>query len=261
MDKQRRTGHRNRTGGGGILTKLFAHTGGNPEDLENEEWYLDSPDLRLSRVFSVVLVLHIIAVGGILAFKMIDKASGTSSGMVLAKAEKTPSAGAPVQRETAGNANAAKRKRRAAVPPPESVNSGEYRVIAGDTLSEIAFKVGVSIDALSMANGIESPDEISPGMILQIPIGHFVGPSSFLGVSDQIPEDSAEQDVEKADLMNRPPVTVPAANGLVHQVRKGETAWALSQRFGVSPQRLLEFNGIEDPKLLQEGQLLQIPTD
>jgi len=40
----------------------------------NEEsgWYLDVPDIRLTKIFTIVFILHAIAIGGIIAFKMLD---------------------------------------------------------------------------------------------------------------------------------------------------------------------------------------------
>jgi LysM repeat protein len=55
--------------------------------------------------------------------------------------------------------------------PPRTVASATYVVAAGDSLSDIAARFGVSPEALAAANGIEDPDLISVGQVLVIPGG------------------------------------------------------------------------------------------
>jgi LysM repeat protein len=52
-------------------------------------------------------------------------------------------------------------------PPPPTAQT--YTVAAGDTLSEIATRFGVSTDALARANGISDPALIRDGQVLVIP--------------------------------------------------------------------------------------------
>ena len=50
-----------------------------------------------------------------------------------------------------------------------------------------------------------------------------------------------------------------AAERLVHQVVKGETLWALSKRYGVTVERLLELNPqIKNPNRIQVGQEVRV---
>ena len=50
-----------------------------------------------------------------------------------------------------------------------------------------------------------------------------------------------------------------AADRLVHQVVKGETLWALSKRYGVTVERLLELNPqIKNPNRIQVGQEVRV---
>lgn len=57
----------------------------------------------------------------------------------------------------------------AAVFALESGNYIEYTVVAGDTLSHIAKKYGVTVDEIARANGIENVNLISTGTVLKIP--------------------------------------------------------------------------------------------
>ena len=63
----------------GIMGKARARMKLSANVTEEQDWYLDTPDVRLTRIFTVVILLHVIAVGGIFAFKMVDKASDASA--------------------------------------------------------------------------------------------------------------------------------------------------------------------------------------
>ena len=54
-------------------------------------------------------------------------------------------------------------------PPPASAPATTYRVKAGDTLSAIASRFGVSVSALQQVNGIADPRLLRIGQVLQIP--------------------------------------------------------------------------------------------
>jgi murein DD-endopeptidase MepM/ murein hydrolase activator NlpD len=47
--------------------------------------------------------------------------------------------------------------------------------------------------------------------------------------------------------------------GVVHQVRAGETLWAICRAHGADPQEVAEVNGLSDPNHLAVGQRLFIP--
>jgi murein DD-endopeptidase MepM/ murein hydrolase activator NlpD len=49
------------------------------------------------------------------------------------------------------------------------------------------------------------------------------------------------------------------AKGGVHVVRKGETAWRISKRYGTTVEALARANGMSDPTQLRVGQRLVIP--
>jgi N-acetylmuramoyl-L-alanine amidase len=59
----------------------------------------------------------------------------------------------------------------AAPPPAPTATAGPrvYVVQSGDTLSGIAEKFGVSVDAIVAANGLSSPDDLAEGQKLSIP--------------------------------------------------------------------------------------------
>lgn len=258
--KRNRKVNRRKKESGGFFRKLFSNVG-NPEAIENQEWYLDSPDARLTRIFSVVLVLHLIAVGGIVTFKVVEKGSvpgGLVLNQVVEKLEESP----VYETELAGEMP--KDPIDVEVPPiPGESTPERYRVGEGDTLSEIASKLDVSEMALRVANRISSPDDITPGTWLDVPLPDSISLGEVRDY-DSFPDhpttvNAGEMDQMKSSLPEDSP-DWKKSRGVVYQVQKGDTAWGISQKFGITHQALLEFNQIARPEELQAGQIIDIPV-
>lgn len=261
MDKTKRNRkvNRKKKESGGFFRKLFSNVG-NPEAIENQEWYLDNPDVRLTRIFSVVLVLHFIAVGGIVAFKVVEKGS-VPGGLVLDQVVEKLEEGPVYETELAGEL-------REPIDVEVPAIAGEtiparYQVVEGDTLSGIASSLDVSEMALRVANRISSPDSIIPGTWLDVPIPDSI---SLGGLEDydSFPDHPTTLKAGEMDQMKSSvPETSPdweKSHGVVYQVQKGDTAWGISQKFGITHQALLDFNQIERPEELQAGQIIDIPV-
>ena len=107
--------------------------------------------------------------------------------------------------------------------------AGTYTVQRGDTLGGIAKRHGVSVAALAKVNAISDPDRVYAGDVLRIP-----------GASKPVPIASSR----------------PAA--AKHVVRRGETLGAIAKRFGVSVAALAKANGIRNPNLIREGQVISV---
>jgi LysM repeat protein len=105
-----------------------------------------------------------------------------------------------------------------------------YTVVAGDTLGEIAARLGVSLESLQSANAIDDPDLIRPGDVLTVP--------------------GAPPEAE-----------APASGPATYTVSDGDTLGLVAQRFGVSLDAIMAANGIEDPDLIQLGSVLAIPGE
>jgi len=225
-------------------TKLSANV------TEEQDWYLDTPDVRLTRIFSIVLILHAIAIGGMMAFKMVDKASA-ETGITISSARETFEEAVQEQRALAAsvpNGAQARPEDVARVAPPAPLRQDpkgdrQYKVQAGDTLPEIAKALNVSHEALRKANSIISDNELYPGRWLNLPQKKDVAVAT--------PVEAPAQ----------PQVTRPAAPArpTFYTVRSGDTAWAISRELGVSFNELMQLNGIDSPETLQIGQVLRVP--
>ncbi len=117
--------------------------------------------------------------------------------------------------------------------------AGEVVVKPGETLSDIAARYGVSVDRLLQLNGIKDPKGLQIGTKLTVP---GAPSSSSRGSSSQ---GSGGQ----------------AGGGRGnYTVKSGETISEIADRYGISTNRLLELNGIRDPKGLQAGSRISVPT-
>lgn len=240
--RNRRTGKGARQGIMGkarAQMKLAAHV------TEEQDWYLDTPDVRLTRIFAVVILLHAIAVGGILAFKMVDKAAETSS-VKISTARETLVPAVQEARETAAAAPASPYDAPARQAPPaplrpDPTKGQQYKVMAGDKLPDIAKAHGVSPEALRAKNAIISDAELYPGRWITIPAKN----------------EAATVPVATPVAAAQPPV---AARPDVYEVRPGDTPWAIARKFNVTFNRLMSENGITNAQTLQIGQKLRIPA-
>jgi LysM repeat protein len=122
--------------------------------------------------------------------------------------------------------------------------AGTYTVQTGDTLYDIAQRFGVSVDELMEANEITDAASLSIGQKLVIP-GQEAGGA---------PGGTATPEAEAATAT---PATT--AEG-VYIVQEGDYPSSIAEKFGISPEELMEANGITDPTSLKVGQELKIPT-
>ena len=96
-----------------------------------------------------------------------------------------------------------------------------YTVRDGDTLSQVAQRLGVSVEALAKANGLDDANFVMSGVVLR----------------------------------------VPTAQGSVTEylVRPGDTLWGISGATGVPVSQLAAANGLDDPDWVPAGRVLTVP--
>lgn len=95
----------------------------------------------------------------------------------------------------------------------------------GETLSQIAWRYGTTVWAITRANGLHNPNYIWAGQRLCIPCGG----------------------------------TVPPRCGGIHVVRWGETLSSIARRYGTCVQAIVRVNGLWNPNYIWAGQRLRIP--
>ena len=122
--------------------------------------------------------------------------------------------------------------------------AGEVVVKPGETLSDIAARYGVSVDRLLQLNGIKDPKGLQIGTKLTVP---GAPSSSSRGSSSQGSSGQGSGGQAGGGRGN-------------YTVKSGETISEIADRYGISTNRLLELNGIRDPKGLQAGSRISVPT-
>lgn len=126
---------------------------------------LAEPSMKLSRALLIVLLLHVVAVAGIIAFNAIKSHQGpTVSSAAPRTVRMTPESTKPPAPPGAPGI-----KRALPVANAEDVSYRTYVVAKGDNPVTIAKKFKVSYDELLVLNHIDDPRKLKIGQKLLIP--------------------------------------------------------------------------------------------
>ena len=127
---------------------------------------LAEPSMKLSRALLIVLLLHVVAVAGIIAFNAIK----TRQSAFPSSASTTTAAAAPAETKPPGAASSITPAKVSAKSPPKVSDSGKTYVVAkGDNPVTISKKFKVSYDDLVTLNHIDDPRKLKIGQKLLIP--------------------------------------------------------------------------------------------
>ncbi|MEE6665540.1 LysM peptidoglycan-binding domain-containing protein [Limosilactobacillus fermentum] len=110
-----------------------------------------------------------------------------------------------------------------------------YTVKSGDTLSAIASRYGMTVNALVALNGIQNANLIYPGQVLRVA------------------DSGAGSTVTKKATT---PITSTGTQA--YTVRYGDTLSGIASRYGTSTSTLASINGISNPNWIYPGQVLTV---
>lgn len=105
---------------------------------------------------------------------------------------------------------------------PNCTNNITYIVQSGDTLSQIALDYNTTVAEIAYANNIKNVNLIYTGQTLHIP-------------------------VSSCDMSHT-----------LYVVKRGDTLWGISRRFGVSIAKIVMLNRIANPNLIYPGNILRL---
>jgi LysM repeat protein len=146
-----------------MLHQLHAKMNRLPAHLTSEDdWKQEQPGVRLSRVFGVVLGIHIVAIGGLMAYEMFrhrDNPPPNTAALRPAVREARPSAGAATQTRVAD----------AFADDPVHDGMLKHVVAPGERLGDIAARYAVDEKALMVKNRLGENRPFQSGMKLVIP--------------------------------------------------------------------------------------------
>jgi LysM repeat protein len=219
----------------------------------------DEPQTRLSSAFFVVLILHVVAVGGIYAFNSIkEHRRGLEPSSAAAKpaAEKAAAlpAAAPAKPRAAAPVELPVKPAVAPVAPAQVAtapvsNAKVYHVKPNDTLTRIAASLNVTVAELQFVNTPKELAILRPGQIINVP-------AKKSAERPAVVEPPAQNPIAKKPAEAAAKTVTPTS----YEVQKNDTATSIAKRFNVSVEDLLKLNKVSDPKKLQLGQTLKIPS-
>jgi LysM repeat protein len=147
-----------------------------PDEMDFEE--MSEPNMKLSRALLIVLVLHVVAVAGIIAFNTIKSHQGTYPPASTSKSPtKTEPVASPTTTVVAATAQTSAARTPgapdSAVPKAQPINNSDsgnfYTVAKGDNPVKIAKKLKVSESDLLAVNHIDDPRKLQIGQKLIVP--------------------------------------------------------------------------------------------
>ena len=121
----------------------------------------------------------------------------------------------------------------AEIPPSQRLRLRHHKVGSGETLSLIATRYGVSLNAIASTNNIRNINRLKIGQDLIIPISK---PSSY-----------TKEEAQK----------VLASSG-THTVRSGDSLYRISRIYGVEIKNLFEWNSLSPKSRIYPGQKILV---
>jgi len=175
-----------------------------------------------------------------------------------------------------------------AVLLPVPVLAADVTVKPGETLSDIAARYGISLTQLMKLNRISKADHIEVGQVLKVPgptrtaagRGGVATGSVTVREGETLSEIAARQGmglgqlmalngISKADhvevgqvikVTGKPPAAAPSyrRGASTHVVRPGESLSEIAEGYGLSMNRLVAINQIDDPNHVEIGRQLKL---
>jgi len=145
----------------------------------------------------------------------------------------------------------------------------------GDSVSDVARRIGVNPQQLADYNGLRVDDRLRKGEVLALPtrVAEPSPATGAAGVGPILPNGQVDigsmagAAIDRAGDQRVEVATLPPADNQMtgqepvrHQVVRGETAYTISRLYNVPVRSLADWNGLDENFTIREGQFLLIPV-
>ena len=223
-----------------------------------ESYYDEEPKTNLSSAFIVVLILHVVAVGGIYTFNSL-RASRPQKKADTSANSAAPTATPLIPKTTPATTPAPEVAAQKSAPAPVSKTS-VYHVQSGDTLTKIAVLHNVTVADLEETNSLKTGGVLRAGQVLTIPAVKSASKPAA-ATAPAVVQDSRKAAFLAAKTETAPTVAATAnTTTRAYTVVKGDTPTSIAKKFNITSTDLLKLNKMDDPKKMQIGQTLKVPA-
>lgn len=174
---------------------------------EEAEWNQHEPNSGMARMFFVMLLIHVVVIGGIIVYDWLNGEDAVSTSTVVSSAPATPASALPPPSVNAADL--------AAQIPIENCATYEWR--SGDSIASVAKKLNVSEDVLIRMNMLDKGTQLEANSIIRYPKEPVVK-ALGLGVA------GANGELPVAPLV--PPSSIAAAEAPMSLTAPGEQTFS-----------------------------------
>lgn len=148
-----------------------------------------------------------------------------------------------------------KEEKKAEVETQEALTREFHIIKAGDNLYRISEKYHVFVEDILEWNGIESPEGISVGDKIYLSKNAAIKAGVYktgAPKKETVKKEEPKKEVPKKEE----PKAAPKVK--THTVAKGETAYKICQKYGITSAQLVSWNKLKDASSIREGQTLKV---
>ena len=128
---------------------------------EEGEWNQHEPNSGMARMFVVMLLVHVILIGGIIVYDFMDAEETPQQTVTQAARAMSGTSGLPQAAPDIVNAQA--------LAVSDVAEYDNYEMRSGDSLGSIAAKFGTTEQEITELNMIDKGLQIGPGTMLRVP--------------------------------------------------------------------------------------------